>query len=402
MKKYYALLLFTVFAVSACKKNDYQIVQVGDDEYDNTFDIDIYLNLSNYSYQCDIPNYLKAVGMPVPEFDNAKVALGRVLFYDKNLSADRSISCASCHQQKYAFSDNAAQSRGIKNQLSARNSMPLGNTTNFAAHYSEIDGRIPLLLWDHRAEDVAQQAPLAITNSREMGMSLPEVAGRIREKEYYGVLWNAAFHDFSVSDTQILEALSEFVGAIRSTNSIFDKALIASSGALSVTDTVVSQLYYGLGDTTITTGLPFFTESAFRGLSIFVNNCSKCHSPIRPFQEEFIACNGLEMDYPDQGLGAITHRAADNGVFKSPPLRNIALTAPYMHDGRFQTLREVVDFYDNGVVDHPNLHPLLRDADGKVKRLHLSNSRKNDLIAFLHTLTDNTIQTDIRFSNPFQ
>ncbi len=114
-----------------------------------------------------------------------------------------------------------------------------------------------------------------------------------------------------------------------------------------------------------------------------------------------MACNGLDLEYGDKGLGSITGNPADNGVFKSPSLRNIALTAPYMHDGRFKTLNDVVEFYSTGVQDHPNLHPAMRAANGSA-RLNLSTQEKADLVAFLHTLTDDFLKTDERFSNPFK
>ncbi|MCC6460824.1 MAG: c-type cytochrome [Saprospiraceae bacterium] len=359
--------------------------------------------MGSVSYASAIPAYLKVVGMQDPVFLDEKVVLGRVLFYDKNLSRDRTISCASCHKQTLAFSDNVAFSVGIDGQLSHRNAMPLANVTSFAAHYSSISGQGPTLLWDHRAADVATQAPLAFTNSREMDLTMAEVISRVKEQPYYAYLWKQAYGNFEVTEAALLESLSEFVGAIRSYDSKFDRALIVSSGQLSVTDTVVTHLYYqDTTITTITTSLPFFNQKEFTGLRLFVDNCSKCHSPIRPFQEVFMACNGLETKYVDKGLSAITGQISDEGVFKSPPLRNIALTAPYMHDGRFKTLAEVVEFYNSQVKNHPNLHPSLRDEAGGVKRMHLSTDQKEALIAFLHTLSDEKMTKDARFSNPFK
>ena len=408
MKQICTLLLFAL-VLFACQKNDFQVVREEDADFrDRLSDfqekqaVETYLNLKPASYVSAIPAYLKAVGMRDPVFSDEKVVLGRVLFYDKNLSRDRTISCASCHKQARAFSDNVAFSTGIGGQLSQRNAMPLGNVSSFAAHYSAIGGQGPTLLWDHRAADVATQASLAFSNTREMDLSMEEVSRRVTEQPYYAYLWKQAYGEFNVTEAKILECISEFVGAIRSNNSRFDQALIQSSGNLNLTDTMVFNIYYGDTIGTTLPSLPPLSQQEFRGLRLFVDNCSKCHSPIRPFQEVFMACNGLAKQYIDKGLGAITGESTDEGVFKSPPLRNIALTAPYMHDGRFKTLTEVVEFYNSQVQNHPNLHPFLRDETGDVKRLHLSDGQKKELVAFLHTLTDTYSTTDVRFSNPFK
>ena len=394
------IALLTVFA--ACQKNELLVVRDDASDLEEMMHMETALRIFPASYKVDIPEYLKAVGMQNPVFDDAKVVLGRVLFYDKKLSRDGSTSCASCHKQERAFSDDVAFSKGIHGQLSKRNAMPLANVSSFAGHYAAINGQTPLLLWDERASTVAEQARIAITNPMEMDMSILEVVSRIKEQNYYPYLWKQAYGNFEVSETKLLECLNEFVGAITSFNSKFDRALTQSAGQFGVLDTVVRNIYYGPTDTVVLPTLPFYNLSEFMGLQLFVDNCSKCHSPIRPFQEVFIACNGLDMQYSDTGLGAITGRAEDEGFFKSPSLRNIALTAPYMHDGRFKTLQEVIEFYSTGVQDHPNLHPdMPRSAKGSTK-LNFTEKEKSDLLAFLNTLTDPSVKYDIRFSNPFK
>ena len=356
------------------------------------------------NYQRNLPEYLKALGMQTHQTDNAKAGLGRVLFYDKNLSRDRKISCASCHKQQMAFSDNVAFSNGIEGRKTERNSMPLANVAGFSAHYSAIGGLTPLLFWDERANSVAAQSRATFANPNEMGMEMSDVVARINEQPYCPYLWKQVYGDFQVTEAQVLECLTEFVGAMGCPDSRLDRALIEVSGNLSFSDIdtiIVAAAYYMPADTTIQTfGLPGFSESENRGRDIFVDNCSKCHSPIRPFQEVFAACNGLEENYTDQGLGRLTGNSSDNGIFKSPSLRNIALTAPYMHDGRFKTLSEVINFYSEDVKNHPNLHPLmLHNGD---RNLHLTAQQKQDLLAFLHTLTDQGIASDRKFSNPFK
>ncbi|HRI61502.1 MAG TPA: cytochrome-c peroxidase, partial [Saprospiraceae bacterium] len=164
------------------------------------------------NYQRNLPEYLKALGMQTHQTDNAKAGLGRVLFYDKNLSRDRKISCASCHKQQMAFSDNVAFSNGIEGRKTERNSMPLANVAGFSAHYSAIGGLTPLLFWDERANSVAAQSRATFANPNEMGMEMTDVVARINEQPYYPYLWKQVYGDFQVTEAQVLECLTEFVG----------------------------------------------------------------------------------------------------------------------------------------------------------------------------------------------
>lgn len=404
MKKLFYLLSF-VLLLSACSKNADFLVK----EAPNTAAELIAAETAfkgaplNNNYNRKLPEYLNVLGMMVAQADNQKAGLGRVLFYDKNLSKDRSVSCASCHKQSKAFSDDVAFSLGIEGKRTARNSLPLANVASFSAHYSIIDGKMPLLLWDERSPDVSSQSRQTFANPLEMGMEMADVVNRVKEKDYYPYLWRKLYGNFEPTEEQVLECLQEFVGAMGSHDTKLDIAMEKTQGDLSQTGAdqaiLISQAYYGPSDTTILI-LPVLGEAGERGRVIFVNNCTKCHSPIRPFQEVFAACIGLDMEYTDKGLAELTGNSADVGVFKSPSLRNIALTGPYMHDGRFNTLKEVVDFYSDQVKPHPNLHPrMMHDGD---QNLHLTATQKQDLIAFLHTLTDTELAFDPRFSNPFK
>jgi len=361
------------------------------------------------NYHRKIPSYLNVLGMHVAQADDQKAGLGRVLFYDKNLSKDGKISCASCHKQSNAFSDNVAFSVGVEGNLTSRNAQPLANVASFSAHYSIIGGKMPLLFWDERASDVSVQSRQTFANPLEMGMEMADVIARIKDQNYYPYLWRNVFGDFAPTEEQVLECLQEFVGAMGSHNSALDNSLEQAMELFDVPtvtqmDTIIAAFYYGGNDTIINTvisGLPGLSNSENRGRDIFVANCTKCHSPVRPFQEVFAACNGLDMEYSDKGLANLTGKSTDAGVFKSPSLRNIAFTAPYMHDGRFKTLQEVVDFYSEDVKPHPNLHAeMLRN--GGDPNLHLTAQDKQDLIAFLHTFSDGVIANDHRFSNPFK
>jgi cytochrome c peroxidase len=397
MKK---LLLFTTLTVFllACNKKEWT------ERYDaNEFDqvTDLVLPDVMYTYTRNLPKYLQAVGVAPQPVSHLKAALGRVLFYDVNLSADRSVSCGSCHQQAHAFADPAPLSKGIYGRQSLRNSMSLANVASFSAYYGK-NASSQQLLWDNRAQNVAQQATMAFLNDHEMGMTLDGVVERVLEKSYYKDLWVGAYGTFEPSANQILECLTEFVGAIGSHNSLLDRSLEMANGNFNFQQDsmIVTQLYYGGSDTTfITFGLPLMSDHQNQGRNIFIQNCSKCHSPILPLQTVQEACNGLDMTYTDQGKGSISGKSTDMGVFKSPSLRNIALTAPYMHDGRFKTLKEVIDFYSTGVKEHPNLHPEMR-INGSTKR-NFTESQKEALLAFLLTFTDVDIINDPRFSDPF-
>lgn len=403
MKKSIYLFTLLLFAM-ACGKNANLVVR--EDAIDQSMQaaFDAFNGMPILAvYSQSLPSYLSGLGMEVKQADDKKAGLGRVLFYDKNLSKDRRISCASCHKQELAFSDDVALSIGIEGRQTARNSLPLANVASFSAHYSNIGGKTPLLFWDERVPNVSAQSRQTFANPLEMGMDMSDVLARIKEAPYYLFLWNQVYGNFEPTEDQVLECLQEFVGAMGCHKTKLDEAMQNALGDLNQSganvEVIISPLYYGPADTTINV-TPVFSPSEDRGRVIFVNNCSKCHSPIRPFQEVFVACNGLEMNYLDKGLGKTTGNPADDGVFKSPSLRNIALTAPYMHDGRFKTLEEVIDFYSEKVQPHPNLHPkMLHNGD---RNLHLSSAEKQDLIAFLNTLTDNSIASDSRFSNPFK
>jgi cytochrome c peroxidase len=393
-KTYFFYLALLCFATSCKKESQYSENLLK--EQDKI--LAEYFNLPPlpYAYDDQLPAYLQVMGMTIPPISEPKATLGRVLFYDKNLSSDRTVACASCHKQEKAFSDDVAFSRGVGGKLGDRNAMPIGNVANFSAHYNDATGFSPALLWDNRATSVSEQATLAFVNDHEMGITLPQVMHRIAEQPYYKPLWERAYGQTNeMTQEQMLEALSTFVGAMGSYRSRLDQALTGVNGNLNSPGNII-QGYYS-SDTIF----PILSNSENRGRLIFVNNCSKCHSPVRKLQEVNEACNGLEINYADQGKGRITGNPADNGVFKSPSLRNVALTAPYMHDGRFKTLGEVVEFYSSGVKHHANLHPVMFKNDGTYN-LNLNAQQKTDLIRFLHTMTDNTLAKDERFANPFK
>ncbi|MCB9713940.1 MAG: cytochrome-c peroxidase [Myxococcales bacterium] len=325
------------------------------------------------------------------EITDAGATLGRVLFYDRTLSANHTISCSSCHGQANGFTDTATFSEGFDGGLTGRNSMSIANARFYAPGH---------FFWDERADTLEDQVLMPIQNEVEMGLTLEELVDRVSAQPYYPALFEDAFGDPDVDTQRISWALAQFVRSISSYRSPWDEGIEAGG----------------------TPGGPFPNYSAQenRGKDVFFGpgRCAVCHlgqpGPPPPpgaplpnvaiFMLNEAANNGLDaaLVNDDNGLGDVTGDPGLNGVFKSPSLRNVELTAPYMHDGRFSTLREVIDHYDSGVEDHPNLDPRLRAPDGSPQRLNLSEADKDALEAFLRTLTDDALIEDPRFSDPFR
>lgn len=324
--------------------------------------------------------------------------LGRVLFFDKQLSLNNSIACASCHMQEYGFADTAKFSRGHDGELTRRNAMTL---INARYHQGDKYG------WDERANALEEMVLLPIEDGIEMNISLDSLVSRLATLEYYPVLFRNAFGSEEINKTKISYALAQYVRSIVSYGSKFDEGL-----ELVGTDETGEGLE----------AFPNYTDQERLGHNIFFSNteheanCLYCHgSPAMVVPEDQAANqvdydqpknNGLELNYADNGVGEISGLAADNVKFRVPSLRNIELTAPYMHDGRFKTLEEVVDHYNDGVKQHNSLHFRLSLVDdgppgGTPNKLNLSQNEKDALVAFLKTLTDDQITIDQKFSDPF-
>jgi cytochrome c peroxidase len=354
-----------------------------------------YLNLPELpdDYTVSLPTHLSNVGMFPRPVERDKAVLGRVLFYDTKLSKDGTVSCASCHKQELAFSDDVAFSDGVYDRSTARNSFALGSVANFSAYYgTDLNGSNAIrFFWDNRAETAADQSRGSMTNEDEMDMKMHEIVSMVQSQPYYEPLFNKAFGDNSVSEQRVLEAIANFVNAMGSYQSKFDAEANNSQPS--------SAGFFG--NVEFLNSFNGFTAAENNGKALYNTHCASCHSGNmgRPVLQ--LANNGLDANPTDLGVGAISGNSAENGAFKVPTLRNVALTAPYMHDGRFQSLEEVVDFYSTGIQNHPNLHEDLQ-ANGQPKRMNFTASQKADLIAFLRTLTDDRLLTDVRFSNPFK
>lgn len=342
----------------------------------------------------DIPAhfYVESEGMhgqlPLMDSDNtpannpitdAGATLGRVLFYDVNLSANRTVSCASCHMQDKGFSDDRVLSLGFEEGETGRHSMGLTN----ARFYQQGQ-----FFWDQRAATLEAQVLMPFQDPVEMGMTLASLESRAKEASYYPELFAAAFGDPEISTERMSLALAQFVRSILSTNSKYDtgRAMVANRSS----------------------DFPNFSELENAGKFLFVAGpgrggfgCFVCHQG-EGFVAQTAQSNGLDATTElDLGYGAVTERAEDAGTFKVPSLRNVALRAPYMHDGRFATLEAVIDHYSEGVQPSPNLGPPFFAGTDGVPQIDMSQQEKDALVAFLLTLTDDTLATDPKFSDPF-
>ena len=300
---------------------------------------------------------------------NEGATLGRVLFYDVNLSSNNTTSCASCHKQAYSFADPLRYSAGFTGHQTGRHSPGISN----ARYYPNGN-----FFWDERADTLEQQALMPIIDFVEMGLTLSQLEEKVQQTAYYPALFEAAFGSDEITGEQISFALAQFMRSMVSYQSKYDEG--------------------------VATNFENFSSQEKLGMELFNGKarCSTCHET--HLQVTTKAHNtGLDLLTTDAGVGGVTDDLSEDGAFKAPSLRNIALTAPYMHDGRFNSLREVVDFYNGKVQNHPNLAVELADADNHFlpKKLELETAERTALVSFLRTLTDDFFVTDEKFSDPF-
>lgn len=303
------------------------------------------------------------------------VKLGRMLFYEKMLSGDGTQACASCHLQEFAFTDTAKFSIGIRGNKGGRQAMTV---FNMAWHENEF-------FWDGRAHLLRDQSLMPIQDELEMDETLENVVVKLSGSQTYKDQFIRAFGSDEINSEKISLALEQFMNSITSTNSKYDDYL---------------------KDTTV------FNESEKRGLKLFNTeynqffpeqsgaDCQHCHSGFN-FENDQYMNNGLnsDSDNGDPGRQKVTDNPNDKGKMKVTSLRNIAITAPYMHDGRFTTLEEVVEHYNSGLKASSTLDPALEQT--RATGLLLSEQDKKDLVAFLKTLTDKELMTNPDYSSPF-
>lgn len=303
------------------------------------------------------------------------VMLGRMLFHDPIMSLDSSISCESCHRQKLGFTDGAKTSKGIRGQILGRNSMPLHN---LMWHHK--------FFWDGRVNTLREQVLVPIQAHNEMGLDLYHLIVKLNASRRYKDAFQKAFPGQAITPELVAKSLEQFLITLNSFNAPIDQ-LKWRSDTLNV-----------------------ISASAKRGLQMFLTpvenggaDCFHCHSNLPFFGNTSpagsLANNGLDRFFSDKGLGSVSGNELDNGKFKIPSLRNVELTAPYMHDGRFDNLEEVLDFYSEGIqLESPNLDINILSHG---KQLNLTQQQKDDIIEFLKTLTDDSFVKNPAFSSPF-
>lgn len=320
------------------------------------------------------------------------VTLGRVLFYDTKLSINNTISCGSCHKQALGFADNVAASIGFSDRVTPRNSMSIQN----AVHNNNM-------FWDSRAKSPMELSMMPVFNHLEMGMETDQMLeSKLSATSYYPELFQKAFGSSAITKDKIALAMTHFVNCLFSKQSKFDEGMKGPFGLL--------------GDPSQVDPANF-TPLELEGKNLFFSEalkCSQCHAGSNFSAPDFeggsyggggftgnnndpndprgTANIGLDYIYKDNGRGG--------GKFKIPSLRNIALTGPYMHDGRFKTLDDVLNHYSHGIKNHPNLDEKFK-VNGVAKNINMNEGEKLAIISFLNTLTDRNLITNPKFSDPF-
>ena len=283
---------------------------------------------------------------PVPETNpltRDKIELGRRLFFDPLLSADGTVACASCHQPELAFADTVAFSAGVAGRHAVRNTPSLFNRAYGKA-----------MFFDARARTLEEAVLQPIQNANEMDLSLDKLVSRLRHRERYADEFARVFTD-GVMAQNVARALASYVRTLRSGAAPIDRLLLGDRTALSSAARAGMRLFNGRA------------------------NCVACH--VGPtFSDEKLHNTGVSWGADDAGRYGVTALDGDRGAFKTPSLRNVALTAPYMHDGSLATLEDVIDFYVGGGTANPNLDP-------EISPLNLTMEEKRKLIAFLRSLT---------------
>lgn len=295
------------------------------------------------------------------------VALGRFLFYDSLLSKNNTISCSSCHQQNRAFTDGFALSIGVNGRTTARNSMSLANLL-WVRHF----------FWDGHSPTLEDQALIPMAHPDELGLAPEKAARKLQQTAFYPPKFKRAFGTDSITPLLMAKALAQFERTLISAQAPYDRYLRHE-----YTLTAAEKR-----------GMDLFMRTSDPAKGIRGANCTHCHGGAQFFQNVFHN-NGLDASPLDPGRQEVTGFDADFARFRVPTLRNIAVTGPYMHDGRFRTLEEVIDHYSEHVASSRTLSTDLKGP------MYLTSSEKKDLIVFLHTLTDTEFLQNPAFSNPF-
>lgn len=354
----FVILSLVVLFVSSCRK-DPKITPADTSPY-------------SFDYPEIISEYLPPIQTPnTNPMTNEGVELGRKLFYDERLSANNTQSCGSCHLQSASFSDTTSYSIGIDGIAGNRNSMPLINL-----------GWMNSFFWDGRATGMENQVYQPVTNPIEMHTTWPDVAAKLQQDALYPALFLQVFGTNLIDSVLVSKAISQFMRTLISGNAPFDKYLMTGSSGWNAVD----------------------EQLAYEGFTIFMDeskgDCFHCHgdsyNPL--WTDNSFHNNGLDIAFTDNGRGAITGNNFDNGKFKTPTLRNLVFTAPYMHDGRFTTLSQVINHYSQGLQNSATLDPLMKHIDTGGSQMNPGDKTK--LLMFLISLSDSSFVTNPKFSDP--
>lgn len=377
MKYFYIIIAFSVVSfTTSCKKHEgcTDPAALNYDSEANRDNLTCEYALVATSYDLVIPSqFTDLLPAPIIPGDNPLtaegVALGRKLFYDPILSGDNTQSCASCHNPADAFTDNGLQfSTGIDLLQGTRNSMPIFNMIwNYDDRY----------FWDGRANGVEDQAFGPVVNPIEMHETWPNAVAKLQANSDYPDLFNAAFGTSAIDSVLVTNAIAQFERTLISGDSKFDK--------------------YIRGEVTL-------TPSEFSGYNVFMDeaggDCFHCHGDFTNplWTDNIYHNNALDATFADLGLGAVTGDPNDNGKFKTPSLRNLIFTAPYMHDGRFATIDDVINHYAVGLQNSATVDPLMKNVTQGGNQLGPQD--RLDLKAFLMTLTDSSFVTNPAYQAP--
>ncbi|UKN00588.1 cytochrome-c peroxidase [Paracrocinitomix mangrovi] len=364
MSKKYLFILFTVVFFISCRK-DIKPIPKGTTPY-------------TFEYPDMIGKYLPPIDEPNDNVTTEEgVELGRLLFFDKRLSADNTQSCASCHMPEHSFSDTGAVSYGIDGIAGTRNAMPIINVG-----WME-DG----LFWDGRSASVEGQALEPVPNPIEMHQSWPNTLSKLQADPLYPSKFEQIFGSSEIDSIMVVKAIAQFERTLISGNSPFDKFVYSNFA-------------------TGSSGWALDKEQlAYQGFAIFMDetkgDCFHCHgdqfNPL--WTDNIYHNNGLDANPLDPGLAAVTGNSTDHGKFKTPTLRNLLFTGPYMHDGRFTTLSQVVQHYSFGLQNSATIDPLMKSVnDGGVQ---LDPQEQTALLWFLYSLTDSSFVTNPNFQDPW-
>lgn len=310
-------------------------------------------------FHVDNPEIKIAIPLDFPEVNQAfyknkptqyGVQLGKKLFNDKRLSTDNSISCASCHLQTSAYADNNKQAIGVYNTIGLRNTPPLQNLA-FMDFYN----------WDGSKLSLEKQAIVPIITPEEMNASIGEVIEKLKDDPEYTELLIKAFGDEKMTPDRIYKSIAQFEYTLISNNSKYDKVM---------------------------QGMAVFKENEKRGYAIFKNKCVSCHSTALFTDQSFRNIGfPINENSNEAGRARVTGNMEDYMSFRVPSLRNIEYTAPYGSFGQFNSLKELLDYLDKGVIASDNLDPIFKNNNN---RIPLNDDEKLDLIAFMKTLSDKT------------